>query len=129
MVMQHTARLIPPRSYSPSEATQLRAQWEARKRTGQFSPGIVGVATIKELAASGHNEQEYPQIKDLSALAGLAADEQYMLVQAQAEAERRQGQGQTLMAASSGATEGVQPILAFDPTKPDILVLTALAGG
>jgi hypothetical protein len=108
---------------------QLQARWLERVRSGQFSPTVLGVGTIKVFGRAGDAPVAFPRIESLAALDTLEADERWAVTYADQVIAQHQRQGRSIMGAVPGQATGAVPVQHFDPSREYHLVLSQIAGG
>ncbi len=107
----------------------LQTRWLERVRSGQFSPAVLGVGTIKVFGRAGDAPVVFPRIESLAALDTLEADERWAVTYAEQVITQHQRQGRNIMAAIPGQATGAVPVQHFDPSREYHLVLSQIAGG
>src|SRR5215469_18600030 len=90
----------------PASDAQLQARWLERVRSGQFSPAVLGVGTIKVFGKAGDAPVAFPRIESLAALDTLEADERWAVTYAEQVITEHQRQGRTIMGAEPGQAAG-----------------------
>ncbi len=122
---------------SELSAVELERRWHERVRSGQFSPAVLGVGTIRVMGRSGDAPVAFPRIASLAALPELELDEQYAVRAAQAIVEQARGQSRQVFAvapapagspAGMGAA-GLRPVSVYEPDSESLIVVARIAGG
>ena len=120
---------------APSQALseeRLAQQWAERVKSGQFSPAVLGLGTIRVMGRSGDAPVVWPRIESLDALGTLAPDEQWAVRVAEQIVAQAQQQDRTVhqVLPANGSTPP-QPtrITAFDPAASNLVVVSAIRGG
>jgi hypothetical protein len=113
----------------PLSNTALQTRWLERVRSGQFSPAVLGVGTIKVFGKAGDAPVAFPRIESLAALDTLEADERWAVTYAQQVIEQHQRQGRNVMSAAPGQATGAVPVQGFDPSREYHLILSQIVGG
>jgi hypothetical protein len=110
----------------PSTA-ELERQWKERCQTGNFSPGILGVGTIRVMGKSGDAALQFPRIATLDALGSLEPDEQYAVRAAQAIVTQARTESRTVFAVAPG--QQPVPVSDFQPDVESLMIVARIAGG
>lgn len=111
---------------------RLQSQWQERCRQGNFSPGVLGVGTIRVFGKSGDAPISFPRIESLAALDSLAADERWAIEVAQEMVNAAQAKSRPVMAMQpthAGTTPNPTHVRTFDPKAEHILILSLTRGG
>jgi len=109
--------------------SDLQRAWEARVQRGKFSPGVLGVGTIRVMGRSGDATVAFPRIASLDQLPGLEPDEQWAVRQAETIVEQAQRESRAVFDTSAGQVEGSHRITTFDPSAETLMVVARIAGG
>jgi hypothetical protein len=115
----------------PLSQAALLQRWEARVRTGAFSPAVKGVGVVRVMGRAGDAPVRYPQIESLAALDTLEADERAAVEFAEevVRAHQHAGRSAVTPTTAGGALPGSSRLGQFDATKPTILILSRITGG
>jgi hypothetical protein len=115
-----------------SSSTELARRWAERVRTGQFSPAILGLGTIRVMGRSGDAPIQFPRIASLDALGALEPDEQYAIRAAEAILAEAQAQRRAVFAVTTptaGSAPVPVPVTTFDPAAQSLMIVSRIAGG
>jgi predicted transcriptional regulator len=117
-------------AHLPADQVALAQAWIARCETGQFSPAVVGIGTVRVFGQAGDAPVTFPRITSLDALDTLAPDEQWAATYAIRVVETHTTKQRPIFAMSPGqATSGTR-VTALDLTsKVDYLILSPIQGG
>ena len=116
----------------PSNREGLLRQWEARVQQGTFSPAVKGLGTVRVMGRAGDAPVRYPCIESLAALESLQPDERAAVEYAEEIVRAHQRAGRSVVAPTGGvgtALPGSRKVRQFDPTWPDVLILSRITGG
>lgn len=116
----------------PISQEALQKQWYERCRTGNFSPAVLGVGTIRVFGKSGDTPLAFPRIASLAQIDALDADERWAIEIAQEMITAAQAKKRPVMATQpplSGAAPNPTPVRTFDPKAEHILILSLTRGG
>lgn len=116
----------------PLTQEELLRRWEARIKEGTFSPAVKGLGTVRVMGRAGDAPVHYPRIESLAALDTLAPDERAAVEYAEEVVRAHQRAGRSVVAPTGGAgaaLPGSQKVRQFDPTWPDVIILSRITGG
>ncbi len=116
----------------PLSQAELLQRWEARVRSGSFSPAVKGVGVVRVMGRAGDAPVRYPQVENLAALNTLEPDELAAVQFAEQVVAEHQRAGRSVVTpttATGGALPGSNRVRQFDVTKPTILILSRITGG
>ena len=111
---------------------ELERAWKERCQTGNFSPAIMGLGTIRVMGKAGDAPVQFPRITSLAALDMLEPDEQWALRTAQdivTQAQQTRRQVLATVPPQSGEQPTPTPVTTFDPRVETILVTSMTIGG
>jgi hypothetical protein len=111
---------------TPSTVALERA-WQARCQSGQFSPAILGLGTIRVMGRSGDAAVQFPRIASLAALGELEPDEQYAVQAAQAIITQAQAERRAVFAVVPG--QAPERMTVFHPDVASLMIVARVAGG
>ncbi len=106
---------------------ELERRWQERCQSGQFSPAILGVGTIRVMGKSGDAAVQFPRIASLAALGELEPDEQYAVQAAQAIITQAQAERRAVFTVVPGQTP--ERVTAFHPDVESLMIVARIAGG
>ncbi|SRR5579884_1957522 len=109
-------------------AVELERRWHERVQSGQFSPAVLGVGTIRIMGRSGDAPVAFPRIASLAALTELEADEQYAVQAAQAIVAQAGRQSRQVFAVAPGAV-APRPVSIYELDAESLIVVARIAGG
>ena len=121
-----------PAVSQPLSQEELLRRWEARVRKGTFSPAVQGLGTVRVMGRAGDAPVRYPRIETLAALDTLEPDERAAVEYAEEVVRAHQRAGRSVVAPTGGAgaaLPGSQKVRQFDPTWPDVIILSRIVGG
>jgi hypothetical protein len=116
----------------PLSQEELLRRWEARVKKGTFSPAVKGLGTVRVMGRAGDAPVRYPRIETLAALETLEPDERAAVQYAEEVVQAHQRAGRSIVAPTGGAgtaLPGSQKVRQFDPTCPDVIILSRIVGG
>jgi hypothetical protein len=111
---------------------ELERRWQDRCRSGNFSPAILGLGTIRVMGRSGDAPVAFPRIASLAALDQLEPDEVYAVRTAEAIVSQAQEQARSVFvvtAPAAGAAPAPVPVRTFDPSVESLVIVARIAGG
>ena len=106
---------------------ELERAWKERFQTGNFSPAIMGLGTIRVMGRSGDAAVQFPRISSLEALSELAPDEQYAVQAAQRIIAQAQTESRTVFAVAPRQTP--ERVTEFHPDTESLVIVARIAGG
>ncbi len=107
--------------------TELERRWKERCEQGTFSPGILGLGTIRVMGRSGDAAVQFPRIRSLAALGTLAPDEQYAVQVAQRIVEQAHQESRTVFAVQPA--QAPERVTTFRPDTESLVIVARIAGG
>ena len=120
-------------AYTPEEMTELTLLWADRVERGEFSEGVTGLGTIREMTDAGDEPLMYPVLADLDVLPQLSREEQFVIRYLEAHTAQQVALGRSVVAGSHQeghmAVAAYDPTRSFMPTQPSHLVTIRTAGG
>lgn len=111
---------------------ELERRWQDRCRSGQFSPAILGLGTIRVMGRSGDTSVAFPRITSLDTLGQLEPDEVYAVRAAEAIVNQAQAQVRSVFAVTApvaGAAPAPTPVTTFDPAAESLVIVARIVGG
>lgn len=119
----------PKAPLSAEEEQALLDRWAARCRAGEFSPGVKGLGVVRVFGRAGDVPVQFPQLRTLGDLAGLAPDERFALEFAQRAVDGYRARRRAAVARARDGGAYV-PIDKIDPlADADIVIVAPIMGG
>jgi hypothetical protein len=105
---------------------ELERLWKERCQSGNFSPAILGLGSIRVMGKSGDATLQFPRIASLELLGELQPDEVYAVQAAQAIIEQAHSQSRTVFDVSADLPV---PVTTFQPDVESLMIVARIAGG
>jgi hypothetical protein len=124
---QSAAAHKPPLSATEEQA--LLDCWAARCRSGEFSPGVKGIGVVRVFGRAGDVPVQFPQVRTLGDLDGLAPDERFALDYAQRAVDAYRARRRAAIARARDGGSYI-PVEKIDPlADADIVIVAPITGG
>jgi hypothetical protein len=115
-----------------TDPTTLQRRWQERCQSGNFSPAVLGVGTIRVFGKAGDAPVSFPRLESLANLSELEEDERWAVQYAHDLVQAAQQQRRAVMATQppqTGATPAPTSVREFDPKLETVLIMSLTRGG